>query len=413
MATSAYTLDIDTAHPYQMHIGTFLLEQVGAITQSVAPQAQRALIITDSNVGPLFLAPVEQGLKEAGLTVGVATFEAGEQSKNPTTYAELLERAAEEQLTRDDVIIALGGGVVGDLAGFVAATYMRGIGYIQVPTTLLAMVDSSVGGKTAIDLGAGKNLAGAFWQPRAVLADVGCLGTLTDAQFADGCGEVVKHAMIADAELFEELEQTPLTPDLLKRDLARVAWLIARNVDIKRAVVVEDERESGLRKLLNFGHSIGHGVEAAEGYRLGHGACVGIGMVAIASASVTAQLCPEDVPERIARLLHAHGLSLDFTADAAAVYREALHDKKRSGSTIDLIVPRGIGAASLAPTDIDEFRRILEVGLACTHALAEDLDDAEGLAAAEEPEIAEDRATADRMRADQAPRTTTNPHIQS
>ena len=149
MATSAYTLDIDTAHPYQMHIGTFLLEQVGTITQSVAPQAQRALIITDSNVGPLFLAPVEQGLKEAGLTVGVATFEAGEQSKNPTTYAELLERAAEEQLTRDDVIIALGGGVVGDLAGFVAATYMRGIGYIQVPTTLLAMVDSSVGGKAA------------------------------------------------------------------------------------------------------------------------------------------------------------------------------------------------------------------------------------------------------------------------
>ncbi len=150
MATSAYTLDIDTARPYQMHIGTFLLEQVGAITQSVAPLAQRALIITDSNVGPLFLAPVEQGLKEAGLAVGVATFEAGEQSKNPRTYAELLERAAEEQLTRDDVIIALGGGVVGDLAGFVAATYMRGIGYIQVPTTLLAMVDSSVGGKTAI-----------------------------------------------------------------------------------------------------------------------------------------------------------------------------------------------------------------------------------------------------------------------
>ena len=158
---------------------------------------------------------------------------------------------------------------MGDVAGFAAATYMRGIAYVQVPTTLLAMVDSSVGGKTAIDLENGKNLAGAFWQPRAVIADVGCLGTLSDEQFADGCGEVVKHAVIADAELFEELERTPLTPDLLKRDLSRVAWFIARNIDIKRAVVEQDEREGGLRKLLNFGHSIGHGIEAAEGYRLG------------------------------------------------------------------------------------------------------------------------------------------------
>ena len=369
MATSAYTLDIDTAHPYQMHIGTFLLEQVGAITQSVAPQAQRALIITDSNVGPLFLAPVEQGLKEAGLTVGVATFEAGEQSKNPTTYAELLERAAEEQLTRDDVIIALGGGVVGDLAGFVAATYMRGIGYIQVPTTLLAMVDSSVGGKTAIDLFAGKNLAGAFWQPLAVISD---------EQFADGCAEVIKHALIADAELFAELEKTPLTLDLLKQDLARVCWLIARNVDIKRAVVVQDEREAGIRKLLNFGHSIGHAVEAAEGYRLGHGTCVAIGMGAITSASVTAELCPEELPERLARLIKAHELSLAFDAAPDKIFDEALHDKKRSGSTIDLVVPRGIGAASLAPTPLDEFRRILEVGLACTQALSAKIDGEEG-----------------------------------
>ncbi len=284
-----------------MHIGTCLREQVGAITQSVAPQAQRAPIITDTNVGPLSLAPVEQGLKEAGLTVGVATFDAGEQSKNPTTYAELLERAAEEQLTRADVIIALGGGVVGDLAGFVAATYMRGIGYIQVPTTLLAMVDSSVGGKTAIDLFAGKNLAGAFWQPLAVIADAGCLGTLSDEQFADGCAEVIKHALIADAELFAELEKTPLTLDLLKQDLARVCWLIARNVDIKRAVVVQDEREAGIRKLLNFGHSIGHAVEAAEGYRLGHGTCVAIGMVAIARPSLRRRPSPSTCSNRTSR----------------------------------------------------------------------------------------------------------------
>ena len=315
-------------------------------------------------------------MPEAGFAAELAMFEAGEKSKTMETLSTVLERAAGAGLTRGDVIVALGGGVVGDVAGLAAATYMRGVALVQVPTSLLAMVDSSVGGKTAVNLGAGKNLAGAFWQPSAVVADIGCLGTLEDAQFADGCAEVVKHALIADAELFEELERTPLTPELLKTDLARVAWLIARNIDIKRAVVVQDEREAGIRKLLNFGHSIGHGVEAAEGCRLGHGACVGIGMVAIASASVTAEICPDDVPERIARLLKAHGLSLAFDAEPECVYEEALHDKKRSGDLIELVVPRGVGAAALAPTPVDEFRRILEVGLACTRALGDELDEA-------------------------------------
>ena len=299
----------------------------------------------------------------------MATFEAGEEHKRIVTFSMLPERCAESQLSRRDVIVALGGGVVGDMAGFVAATYMRGIAFVQMPTTLLAMVDSSVGGKTAIDLAAGKNLAGAFWQPKLVVADVGCLGTLSDAQFADGCGEVVKHAAIADADLFAELERTPLTPALLKTDLDRVAWLIARNVDIKRAVVVADERESNLRKLLNFGHSIGHGIEAAERYRLGHGTCVGIGMVAITAASETAEVCPAGTASRIAALLAAHGLSLAFDVTADAVYDEALHDKKRTGSSIDLVVLRQIGKAALAPTPLDEFRRIIEVGLPCAAAL--------------------------------------------
>lgn len=366
-----YSLDIDVPSPYTVRIGTFLLERVGEISRTVCT-GSRALIITDDNVGPLYAAPVKDGLTEAGFEVSVATFPAGEEHKRASTYIDLLEAAAAFELGRGDLIVALGGGVVGDMAGFVAASYMRGIPFVQVPTTLLAMVDSSVGGKTAIDLGAGKNLAGAFWQPKAVIADVGCLGTLSDAQFADGCGEVVKHAMIADAELFEELERTPLTPALLKSDLGRVAYLIARNVDIKRAVVVADEREASMRKLLNFGHSIGHGVEAAQGYRLGHGTCVGIGMVAIASASAAAGVCPEKVPDRIVGLLRAHGLSLDFDAAPERVYEEALHDKKRAGDHIDLVVPRGIGAASIAPAQLDEFRRILEVGLACVHAYAED-----------------------------------------
>ena len=366
----AYTLDIDTPQPYRVLIGTFLLEQAGTLVRGVCEKASRALIITDSNVGPLYAAPVRESLEQAGFTVEVATFEAGEERKRIVTFSMLLERCAEAQLGRGDVIVALGGGVTGDMAGFVAATYMRGIAYVQMPTTLLSMVDSSVGGKTAIDLAAGKNLAGAFWQPKLVIADAGCLGTLTDEQFADGCGEVVKHAAIADAELFAELEQTPLTPALLKTDLDRVAWLIARNVDIKRAVVVADECEGGMRKLLNFGHSIGHGVEAAERYRLGHGTCVGIGMVAITAASETAGVCPAGTAERIAKLLVGHGLSLTFDVAADEVYAEALHDKKRSGDSIDLVVLREIGQAALAPTSLDEFERILATGLACATAIA-------------------------------------------
>ena len=234
------------------------------------------------------------------------------------------------------------------------------------------MVDSSVGGKTAIDLENGKNLAGAFWQPRAVIADVGCLGTLSDEQFADGCGEVVKHAVIADAELFEELERTPLTPDLLRRDLSRVAWLIARNIDIKRAVVEQDEREGGLRKLLNFGHSIGHGIEAAEGYRLGHGTCVGIGMVAIASASVTAELCPEDVPERIARLLTAHGLSLAFQADPGRCIARRFTIKNAPATPSTSWCRAASAPRRSPPTPIEEFHRIPRSGSPAPAPLAEE-----------------------------------------
>lgn len=365
-----YSIDIDASSPYSVMIDTFLLERVGEISRGVCSGA-RALIITDSNVGPLYARPVADGLEEAGFSTSVATFEAGERSKTPATYIDMLGRAAAHGMDRSDLIVALGGGVVGDVAGFVAATYMRGIGYVQVPTTLLAMVDSSVGGKTAIDLPAGKNLAGAFWQPRAVIADIGCLATLSEAQFADGCGEVVKHAAIADADLFAELEATPLTLDLLKSDLDRAAWLIARNVDIKRAVVAADEREAGMRKMLNFGHTIGHGIEAAERYRLGHGACVGIGMLAMACASVAASICSDDVADRIAALLTASGLDIEFDASPADVLDAALHDKKRTGDLIDLVVPRSIGAVSIAPTPIDEFARILEVGLACAAAYSE------------------------------------------
>lgn len=358
----AITIDVDTARPYQVHVGTFLLEEAGALVRATAG-GERAVIVTDTNVGPLYQAPVKASLEKAGYAVDVFTFEAGEASKRAETYIAILEFAAEHELTRGDVIVALGGGVVGDVAGFAAATYMRGCKFVQVPTSLLAMVDSSVGGKTAIDLEAGKNLAGAFWQPSVVIADIGCLATLTPEQFADGCGEVIKHAVIADPELFSELEKTPLTLELLMNDVTRVALIVARNIDIKRAVVVADERESNQRKLLNFGHSAGHAVEAREHFELGHGNCVSIGMGIIARSAARRGICDAELPERIEDLCRRHGLKTrcDLTADE--VFAEALHDKKRHGDTIDLVIPHAIGRCSIDTTPLATFNDIIAEGL--------------------------------------------------
>lgn len=357
-----YVLDINTPRPYQVHIGTFLLEQVGSISRAAAG-GERAVIVTDSNVGPLYEQPVRASLEDAGYKVFTYTFEAGEARKRLNTLEEILEFMAVSELTRSDIVVALGGGVTGDIAGFAAASYMRGCRFIQVPTSLLAMVDSSVGGKTAVDLAAGKNLAGAFWQPSAVVADVGCLATLSDEQFADGCGEVIKHGVIADESLFGELEATPLTPELLKQDVGRVAMLVARNIDIKRAVVVNDERETGQRKLLNFGHSIGHAVEACEQFELGHGNCVAIGMVAISRAACALGACDKTVPDRIESLMRRHGLHTDCRFTADEVFAEALHDKKRTGDSIDLVIPHRIGACSIDRVPLATFSRIIAEGI--------------------------------------------------
>lgn len=357
-----YSIDIDTPQPYRVHIGTFLLEQTGAISREAAG-GSKAIVVTDSNVAPLYSMPVKESLEQAGYDVKVFTFTAGEKHKRLGVVEAILEAMAAHHMTRSDLVVALGGGVTGDMAGFAAATYMRGCPFVQVPTTLLAMVDSSVGGKTGVDLACGKNLAGAFWQPRAVIADVGCLATLTPEQFADGCGEVIKHAAIADESLFAELEQTPLTYQLLLDDVARVAELIARNIDIKRAVVVADEREDGIRKLLNFGHSIGHAIESSTDYALGHGACVGLGMVAIARAAHKLGACDASVQERIARAVIEHGLTIACPVDAQTVFESARHDKKCSGDTIDLVIPHRIGACSIDTVALEDFRQIIEMGL--------------------------------------------------
>ena len=317
----AITIDIDTARPYQVHVGTFLLEQAGPLVRATAG-GTKAVIVTDTNVGPLYQMPVKQSLEASGYEVSICTFEAGEAHKRAETYVAILEFVAEHELSRSDVIVALGGGVVGDVAGFAAATYMRGCKFVQIPTSLLAMVDSSVGGKTAIDLAAGKNL-----------------------------------------ELFAELEKTPLTLELLNRDVARVALIIARNIDIKRAVVVADERETNQRKLLNFGHSAGHAVEACEHFELGHGNCVSIGMGIITRAAALHGICDAELPGRIEELCARHGLKTRCELSADAVFAEALHDKKRAGDTIDLVIPHGIGRCSIDRTPLSTFHELIAEGL--------------------------------------------------
>ena len=304
---------------------------------------RRVAVVTDAGVPAEYAQRVADQCRDAK----IITVPQGEASKSMKILESVLHQMLEFNMGRGDLVIAVGGGVVGDVAGFVAATYMRGCKFVQIPTSLLAMVDSSVGGKTAIDLAAGKNLAGAFWQPSVVIADVGCLATLTPEQFADGCGEVVKHAVIADPELFAELEKTPLTLELLNRDVARVALIIARNIDIKRAVVVADERETNQRKLLNFGHSAGHAVEACEHFELGHGNCVSIGMGIITRAAALHGICDAELPDRIEKLCARHGLKTRCELSADAVFAEALHDKKRAGDTIDLVIPHDIGRCSI------------------------------------------------------------------
>ncbi len=355
------TIQVSTpSRSYDVLVGTEIIDDVGARTRE-ACGGDRACVISDSNVAPLYANAVAESLRDAGYACTLQVFPAGEASKNIDTLSDLLEGLAESGLTRSDVVVAVGGGVTGDMAGLAAALYLRGCQVVQVPTTLLAMVDSSVGGKTAIDLSTGKNLAGAFFQPSLVMADVDCLDTLTPDLFADSCGEVIKHGVIADAELFESLSKTPMTSaNLDSDDLVRI---VSRNVEIKRDVVNEDERERGLRQILNFGHTIGHAIEAASNFELGHGSCVAAGMCCISRAAARKQWCGPDVPEHIERVVSAHGLPTDTDLDAKSIVRLALRDKKRRGDSLGIVVPEKIGHVAVRQVSPAEFEEL--VGLGC------------------------------------------------
>lgn len=348
------SITIRASRQYQVLIGRDLLPTLGA-EAAVIGKPGKAAIISDSNVWPLYGQTAVKSLENAGFAVVHYVFPAGEASKSPEVYISILRFLVSHKLTRSDLLVALGGGVTGDMTGFVAATYLRGIPYIQVPTSLLAMVDSSVGGKTAIDLPAAKNSVGAFYQPSLVLCDINVLRTLPEEIFRDGCAEVIKYGVLYDAALFDALSQQALAFDRES--------VIARCVELKRDVVMADEYDLGARQKLNLGHTIGHGVEAQSHFTVSHGKAVAIGMAIVSRAACRMALCSADTRNRIQAVLDAFGLPTETDYSSEALYNAALSDKKRAGGTVNLILPTAIGNCIIRPTPVSELQSVIEAGL--------------------------------------------------
>lgn len=345
---------VEASSSYCVHIGSDLLKNAG---QYIAQQCRghKAAVISDSNVYPIWGEILHGSLADTGFEICTYTFPAGESSKNGNTYLEILNFLAENKLTRSDVVIALGGGVTGDITGFAAATYLRGISYVQIPTTLLAMVDSSVGGKTAIDLPSGKNLVGAFYQPKTVLCSLETLNTLPESIFIDGCAEVIKYGILYDAPLFHHLAEAGINFDR--------EYVISRCVALKSAVVKEDEFDTGARQMLNLGHTIGHAIEALSQYNIPHGQAVAIGTCIIAKAVAQYDICSLSVYDKICHILNSFGLPTETSFSAQQIYSITLSDKKRNSDYINLIFPRAIGQCEILRMHTMDLQSFIEAGL--------------------------------------------------
>lgn len=346
------TIPVSASKTYDVRIGAGLLGRCGEALRAVSA-AKTAAIVSDDTVWSLYGATVEASLRGAGFAVTHVTFPAGEAHKTLETWGGLLRFFAESRLTRSDLVVALGGGVTGDMAGFAAAAYLRGVDYAQLPTTLLAAVDSSVGGKTGVDLPEGKNLAGCFYQPVAVLCDTDALSTLPAAQYRAGMAEVIKYGLLGDEAFFDALSR----PETLSQEA-----LIARCVAMKRDIVERDEREGGLRRLLNLGHTVGHAAEQCSLFSLSHGEAVAMGMAAITRAAVKRGLCAAETLPRLLALLERHGLPTELNYGAEELASAALSDKKMSGGTLHLIVPERVGRCRVLPVPAEELTGWLKDG---------------------------------------------------
>ncbi len=326
---------------YDITIGKGILDECGKIIGKLKKKC-RAVIITDSNVEPLYFDRVKKSLETEGFQTDKFCFEAGEKSKCADTFVEILEFLASKRITRADLLVALGGGVVGDITGFAAACYLRGIDFVQLPTTLLSAVDSSVGGKTAIDLKAGKNLAGAFYQPIAVICDTDAFDTLPEKEVSCGYAEVVKYGVLFDEEFCIDLAEKRIG----------IADIVEKCVVFKRDVVEKDEFDRGERKLLNLGHTAAHGIEKTSGYTLTHGEAVAVGMVIAARIAENTGICEKGLSKQIEKLLETYNLPVKYDISAKELESAALSDKKRESGVITLVLPERMGKCRLCDVDV-------------------------------------------------------------
>jgi len=340
------TVEVNASKKYDIVIGEGLLTRSGDMIRHLH-HGRTVVVVTDDNVAKLHLVKVTQSLSAAGYRVLTFVIPHGEASKSREQYFALLDFLAENRVTRTDLLVAFGGGVVGDLTGFAAATFLRGIDFVQMPTTVLAAVDSSVGGKTGIDLPAGKNLVGAFYQPILVICDILTLNTLPESVYNDGCAEIIKYGCIADRELFELLKK-PIRP--------QIEQVIARCVSIKRDIVNQDERDTGIRAILNFGHTIGHAIEQASEYTVTHGQAVAIGMVLIENAMKRMGKASEETYRSVLDLVEAYHLPTRTSFTADALYDTMTMDKKRSGDRLRFIIVKEIGSCEYLDVRVQDVQ---------------------------------------------------------
>lgn len=341
------TVHVAAGKPYDVYIERGLLDEAGQYLQNALGRTCKAAILTDDLVDPLYGEQVHISLEKVGFSVCRLAIPHGEENKNLNVWADMLDFLARNQLTRADVIVALGGGVVGDMAGFAASAYLRGISFMQIPTTLLAMVDSSVGGKTAVNLTAGKNLVGAFYQPCVVLCDPDTLWTLTPDILADGVAETIKYGILNDEPLFEQLKDGHWHDQIIP--------VIETCVRAKAKLVEEDERDTGSRQLLNLGHTLGHAIEKCSSFAISHGHAVAIGMVYATRMAIHLGLCGQEVLERVKKALVANHLPVTAPYTADELCAVALSDKKRAGSTITYVLPHAIGDCRLHQMAVNDL----------------------------------------------------------
>ena len=346
-------ITVSASKTYDIIIKDGIIGETGALLKEIKTGGKVA-VIADETTSSLFGAGVKTSLSKEGFEVFEFTIPAGEESKSAENYISLLNGLAENKFSRSDFIVALGGGVVGDLTGFVAATYLRGVSFIQIPTTLLSAVDSSVGGKTAINLLAGKNLAGAFYQPSLVICDTEIIRNLPDDVFADGMSEVIKYGAIRNAHIF----------DLIKSGAKdNIEKIIGECVKIKRDIVALDEFDRGERQLLNLGHTPAHAIEKNSNFRISHGKAVAAGMVLMARAAEKLGLCEDDVASELSELCEMFSLPTECEYSADEIFAVAMSDKKRACGEITLVVPKRRGESVLYKIPEQDMKSFFEAGL--------------------------------------------------